>query len=264
MAGVTLRGLRGLGYSSIKDVTEGITLHLKDRLGMLKPERYFSQVMEYTKLSADECLKRAMNKQAHKETWEQKDRTSESEYRDFYQESGFYIFRQPWRYRARTWHVLGKLIPSGGRMADYGCGAAAMVEWLSRRYPENQYVVADVPSQSLEFVRFRFRNRPNVEVLSIGQGREGLPLKGTFDLITCCEVMEHTFNPDEICEHFVEHLAPGGHLYLDFQNDDWEGENLKESAKKRPQALDILKSRLQPVKAIDDNGTWWGLYRKTR
>lgn len=254
--------LRPYGYYSRQDHFERRWLRWRERFGLYPPHFYMKDVMDYSGLSIAECLERAKNKALHKELWDMRERKTESEYQEFYQESDFYIYRQPWRYRHYTWHFLATMLPLRGSMVDYGCGAAVMTEWMSRRYPAHQYVATDIQSASLDFVKFRFQGRTNVEVKTIGLGKSGLPLTDEYNLIICCEVMEHTYNPDEICQHFIEYLAPEGLLYLNYQNSGWEGENLIESRQKRDLALAILQEGLKPLKAVDESGSDWGLYQK--
>ncbi|MBZ0300372.1 MAG: class I SAM-dependent methyltransferase [Anaerolineae bacterium] len=255
--------LRSYGFHSNKDTLERKILEWREKLALLPPISYMRDVIAFTGLSLEECLRRAQDKNYHKELWYTRDRTNEAEYQAFYQESDFYIFRQPWRYRLYTWHFLTKMLPPQGSMVDYGCGAACATEWMSSRYPEYRYVAADIQSSSLEFAKFRLAQRPNVEIKTIGLEKAGLPLDAQYDLITCCDVMEHTYNPDEIFCHFIEHLAPNGLLYVTYQDFGWdEGENLDESRQKRGPALQILKEKLIPIKAVDDKGSYWGLYRK--
>jgi 2-polyprenyl-3-methyl-5-hydroxy-6-metoxy-1,4-benzoquinol methylase len=255
-------GLRAFGFHSPWDRLERMWLLLCERLDLLTPESYLRDVVTYTGLSADEIIERAQAKDAHKQAWYSRPRHSEADYRAFYLETDWYIFRQPWRYRLYTWHFLTTMLPPGGSMVEYGCGAACMTEWMSRRYPDYRYTVADIPSVSLDFARFRLKGRRNVKVGTIGMGKEGLPLTERYNLITCVEALEHTINPDEICEHFCEHLAEGGLLYLNFQNTGWGGENLEQARDRRPAALKILRSRLYALKAVDENGTDWGLYKR--
>ena len=248
-------------YYSFWDRVERSILTRLDACGLYSPKWYMRDVIAYTGLSAEETLVRAQAKAAHKQAWFSRPRNIEADYRAFYQEEDWYIFRQPWRYRLYSWHFISKMLPPHGRMVEYGCGAACLTEWMSRRYPHYQYTVADIPSTSLEFVRFRLRDRKNVTIKTIGMGKEGLPLTDQYHLIICVDVLEHTFNPEEICEHLCDHLLPGGLLYIDFLGSGWGGENLEEARQKRPTALEILCKRLRPLKAINEDDTVWGFYQ---
>jgi 2-polyprenyl-3-methyl-5-hydroxy-6-metoxy-1,4-benzoquinol methylase len=258
------------GYYSPLDRIHRLMLRWREKLGERLPASRLKDaiaypslkdVVAYTGLSAAEIRKRAMEKSTHKDAWFTHSRNSEADYRAFYQEDDWYIYWQPWKFRHYTWHFLTKMLPLGGSLVEYGCGVAAMTTWMSRWYPGYRYTVADIPSATLQFAQFRLQGRRNVEIKTIRMGREGLPLTGRYDLVVCTEVLEHTINPDEICEHFCDHLASGGLLYLNFQNEGWGGENLEEARERRPATLKILRERLHALKAIDEGGTNWGLYQ---
>jgi 2-polyprenyl-3-methyl-5-hydroxy-6-metoxy-1,4-benzoquinol methylase len=215
-------------------------------------------------MSYQDALKRARDKQRHKEMWSTRTRETVEARMHFYQETDVYPFRQPYLKRHGGLHFYRHLVehkktPS---ILEYGCGSAIVTEYLMARYPECRYTVADIPSLTLEFVNWKKRtfNYP-CDILTIGAGRAGIPLLHEYDLIICQDVLEHTPNPLDIVSSFIDHLSPCGVLIVDFMNAPG-GENLPEAAEQRECVKKHLCGKLTPVKAIDERNGCDGLYVK--
>lgn len=213
-------------------------------------------------ISYKEALGIALDKDKYRNDWFEKERSTLEEKMNFYKETRFYAFRNPYYHRLGGYRWIRKLgnhfeKPS---ILEYGCGSAAITEYLSKKYPECDYTVADIPSVSLDFVKWKKQAYGfPYNILEIGVGKEGIPLKKEYDLIICKEVLEHTPNPFEIITSFVEHLSHGGVLLLDFINAPG-AENLIEAVQERDSVKDYLKAHLIPVKAIDEPKGNDGLY----
>jgi 2-polyprenyl-3-methyl-5-hydroxy-6-metoxy-1,4-benzoquinol methylase len=215
-------------------------------------------------ISRPEALARALNKQRHKDMWFQRERRSVEDIRQFYQEADVYPFRQPYNKRLGGYRWYAELVRHIPRPAilEYGCGSAVLTEYLLARCPQARFSVADIPSATLEFVKWKKKAyQLPYEILTIGTGRDGIPLQSEYDLIICQDVLEHTPNPLEIVSAFVEHLSVGGVLVLDFLNAPG-GENLPAAVEQREAVKELLRTRLTPLKAIDDGGGNNGLYVK--
>jgi SAM-dependent methyltransferase len=216
------------------------------------------------KISCSEALKKALNKEVHKKAWFAKKRETTEEVMDFYKEVDVYPFRQPYlkRFNEFRWyrHLVNHF--KNPSILEYGCGSAVLTEWLSEKFPECQYSVADIPSTTLDFIKWKKKfYKYDYEILEIGAGKEGIPLKKNYDLIICQDVLEHTPNPLEIVQSFCEHLNKDGILLIDFI--DWvEGENLFESQKQREDVKKYLKDNLYSIKAIDEPRGNGGIYLK--
>lgn len=226
---------------------------------------YFKDVLGET-VTREEALTRAQNKKAHKDAWYVRQRESADDVLAFYQEDDFYLFRHPFnrRFGGLRWYMSLVKDVSEPRILEYGCGCASLTEWLRQRYPHAKYTVADIPSKTLDFVRWRnCRLGTAVDILEIGPGRSGIPLVGEFDLIICEDVLEHTLNPIEIASALVKHLAPCGILVTNFI-DEPGGENLDTAIQQRDEVKSLLASELEPIKAIDRPRGNNGLYRKPR
>ena len=73
---------------------------------------------------------------------------------------------------------------------DYGCGKTAIIKTLLQR---KQYTIA-----GYDPIYY-----PNQELLS-----------ENYNYITCCEVVEHFYNPEQEFKKLMQLLLPGGKLYL--------------------------------------------------
>ncbi len=233
--------------------------------------RIFDRTIQYYRdakgvaMTRAEALGRALDKQRHKDMWFRRERGSVDDIRQFYQEADVYPFRQPFNKRRGGYRWYLDLVGHVERpsILEYGCGSAVLTEYLMRQRPDARFTVADIPSTTLEFVKWK-RQALGLpyEILTIGLGRAGIPLSGEYDLIICQDVLEHTPNPLEIATAFVEHLSVGGVLVVDFLNAPG-GENLREAVDQRESVKALLRSRLHPLKAIDDGGGNNGLYVRT-
>ena len=247
-------------YRRALEAIRGVDLSIFD-----KTRRYYREALGQD-VTPQEALQRALNKKAHKDMWGTQDRQTIDEIRHFYQEVHVYPFRQPYTQRFAAYRWLLTLVSHtpAPSVLEYGCGSAVMTEWLADRFRTPAYAVADIPSVTLEFVRWKQRvyGYP-YEILEICAGRDGIPLRKGYDLIVCQDVLEHTPNPCEIVESFIEHLKPGGVLVVDFLNEPG-GENLPAAADQREDTKKRLAAHLTAVKAIDEPTGNDGLYVKQR
>jgi ubiquinone/menaquinone biosynthesis C-methylase UbiE len=97
-------------------------------------------------------------------------------------------------------------------IVDIGCGSGNLIACLRRSYPGALICGIDLTEDSMEVARERFRGDDSVE-FKVG-GFERLPFAdSSVDLITCTEVLEHTF-PETFVKSFSEIrrvLKPGGY-----------------------------------------------------
>ena len=226
-----------------------------------KTIRYYRESRGET-VTRRQALARALDKKRHKLQWFETDRETEEAIRHFYQEVDVYPFRQPylWRFGGYRWIMrLVEHVPSPS-LLEYGCGSAVLTEYLADRFSQAQFTVADIPSVALDFVAWKKRTyRYPYTILTVGPGKEGIPLREAYDLIFCRDVLEHTLNPLEIVQSFLDHLSPGGVLVINFLK-SCKGENLQTAFEQREPVKELLQRELIPVKAIDDDDAKDGLY----
>lgn len=135
------------------------------------------------------------------------------------------------------------------RICEYGCGVAPLTAWLIGQVPDGRFTLVDLPTPTFEFARWRLRGRSNVEFLVPGLG-DDLPLRSSYDVIACLDVLEHLINPLAVAKHLVGHLKPKGELFVNFVCDPTE-ENLVESAAQREETLEFLNETLVARAALD-------------
>jgi 2-polyprenyl-3-methyl-5-hydroxy-6-metoxy-1,4-benzoquinol methylase len=244
-------------------------LKLKEKLMGVDRSIFIDTIEFYEQIkglhySYDEALAKALNKREHKESWYRKSRKNESDFREFYKEVNIYPFRQPylWRYKNVEWYINLISDIDQPKILEYGCGSACLTEKLIKKYPSFNYTIADIPSVTLEFVRWK-KEKYNYKykILEIGPGREGIPLSENYNLIVCTDVLEHTLNPLDIVKSFVHHLEYKGALVVDFILDPG-GENLEVAANERPYVVNYLNEQLIAVKKIDEYDNDYGIYVK--
>ncbi len=253
----------------VTDIFEKIYRRLKEKIIGLdysvldKTILYYKEVKK-VEMSYEKALARALDKRRHKDSWFLKERTTEEDFMSFYQEVDVYPFQQPYlrRFGGFRWFVYLTSHIKNPSILEYGAGSAILTEYLIEKYPDYSYTVADIPSNTLEFVKWK-KSKFNYayNILTIGNGKEGIPIKKSYDLIICKNVLEHIPNPLEIVKSFIEHLSEGGVLVLDFFKGAG-GENLQMALDQREDVKQVLKESLITLKAIDENKRNDGLYVK--
>lgn len=241
---------------SWRDLASRRRLQLLDRLGLNR--RWLRELGEYYRgLTMPEFWVRyTIGRMEAATLWERKPRTTEADYRAFYAESDYWVLRQMYYHRHGSFHFVARAMRAAGGEGDlceYGCGVAPVTAWLLPRFPRWRYTLVDLPSPMLEFARWRFRRAPNVESRDPGLGAD-LPLRRAYDVITCLEVLEHVVNPLEVVRHFVEHLKPGGALFVNFVDEPGGDENLAEAAAQRAATIEYLNRALRGVAPLHVSG----------
>jgi len=236
----------------------GVDLSIFDKTIEFYAEVYGQQI------TRREALSRALDKAQLKDAWFRSPRDSVESKMRFYEEIHHYPFVQPYIYRLGGYRWYGNMVkhlncPS---ILEYGCGSAVLTEYLVGKFPHATFTVADIPSVTLEFVKWKKQKLglPYI-VLTIGSGSAGIPLVDLYDLIICEDVLEHTPNPLEIVQAFARHLNPGGVLVVNFLVGRG-GYNLLEAADQRDSVKEFLAESLVPLKAIDVPHGNEGLYAK--
>lgn len=121
----------------------------------------------------------------------------------------------------RTLHVINplrlkfiteKLITSTPRTLDVGCGGGILSEALAKTGA--QVTAIDLSEPSLQAAR----KHAKAQGLSIDYQYESVEAvaqkqPGTFDVVTCMEMLEHVPEPGKIVAACAQLLKPGGHFF---------------------------------------------------
>jgi SAM-dependent methyltransferase len=145
-------------------------------------------------------------------------------------------------------HRFTRFLSRGGRVAEYGCGAAPILTGLARRYRhlDLELVGADIPHILFHYARWKFRRDPFVTMVPIAPHHDE-PLPGEYDTIFCLEVFEHLPRPLAALEHFHRVLRRGGYLVFDFIRSEGTGLDTATALRDRLPALRYILDRFDIV-----------------
>jgi 2-polyprenyl-3-methyl-5-hydroxy-6-metoxy-1,4-benzoquinol methylase len=146
-------------------------------------------------------------------------------------------------------HPYIRWVPRGGRIAEFGCGAAPILTSLARHYRHRdlQLVGADIPHLLFHYARWKFRRDRFVTMVPVLPGGDA-PLPGSYDTIFCMEVLEHLPRPIPVLQHFHRALKPGGHLVFDYVRSDGVGFDTASALRDRLPALQFVLDHFDIVR----------------
>lgn len=114
-------------------------------------------------------------------------------------------------------YVAARMPLAGARVLDVGCGGGLLSEALARQGA--QVTAIDLAPELVKVARLH-RLESGLEVDYRVQSVEDLAAEapGSFDAITCMEMLEHVPRPGAILEACATLLKPGGKLFLSTLN----------------------------------------------
>ncbi len=181
------------------------------------------------------------------EAWTARPRQTQQDVEHFYLEHDKDIWRQAalsdgaYNFKKkilRTYHlILAERIPHSSPVLDYGGGAGVLVHYLASK-GWTDVSIADIPSQTIQFVaREMSAMLRNVIVLD---GSVTLP-QAHYAVVTCLDVLEHTFSPIAIVNSLLAALQPGGVLILSFPREtDFSTTHLQKAQEERDAVFELL------------------------
>lgn len=104
----------------------------------------------------------------------------------------------------RTIHAFFVAAGPCKRIVEIGVGEGFLSGYLSERFPEKEFVGIDADATSIERLRAKF---PRVDA-KVGVIEDLSSLTGPFDLVMCCEVLEHVNDPRAALEALAGIGAP--------------------------------------------------------
>lgn len=98
---------------------------------------------------------------------------------------------------------------------DFGCGPGHLLPHLARHAPRHRYVGLDFSEGSIAQLTRRWGHLPQFDGGAVITGFP-LALDRQFDVIVCCEVIEHLDDAtlEQVCQELARLLKKGGTLYL--------------------------------------------------
>ncbi len=117
----------------------------------------------------------------------------------------------------RLQYVADRISLEGAKVLDVGCGAGLLSEALAA---EGARVTAiDLAPELIEVAQLH-QLEAGLQIDYRLQSAEGLAdeLPGTFDAVTCMEMLEHVPDPGSVIEACARLLKPGGTLFLSTLN----------------------------------------------
>jgi 2-polyprenyl-3-methyl-5-hydroxy-6-metoxy-1,4-benzoquinol methylase len=117
---------------------------------------------------------------------------------------------------------VAQVVPLAGRtVLDFGCGPGHLFPHLARHAPTSRYFGLDFSPNSIEELKRKWGAHPQFAG-GAAIGSFPVTLEREFDVIVCCEVIEHLDDEtlEHVCAAFARLLRKGGTLYLSTPNDE--------------------------------------------
>jgi 2-polyprenyl-6-hydroxyphenyl methylase/3-demethylubiquinone-9 3-methyltransferase len=113
----------------------------------------------------------------------------------------------------RTKFIMEKLTVQNPKILDVGCGGGILSEALAKSGA--QVVGSDLSQASLEVAK-RHAEQQGLKIEYLYESAENIAQKnpGSFDAITCMEMLEHVPEPAKVIAACAQALKPGGHAFF--------------------------------------------------
>ena len=110
---------------------------------------------------------------------------------------------------------INRIVPlSGQRVLDVGCGGGILADAMARKGAE--VVGIDLASKALRIAELHALEvqTPNIAYRVISAEDLAVEAAGTFDVVTCMEMLEHVPNPLSVVRACTTLVKPGGHVFF--------------------------------------------------
>ena len=110
---------------------------------------------------------------------------------------------------------INGIVPlSGQRVLDVGCGGGILADSMARKGAE--VLGIDLASKALKIAELHALEvqTPNIVYREIGAEDLAAEAAGTFDVVTCMEMLEHVPDPLSVVHACTTLVRPGGHVFF--------------------------------------------------
>jgi 2-polyprenyl-6-hydroxyphenyl methylase / 3-demethylubiquinone-9 3-methyltransferase len=110
---------------------------------------------------------------------------------------------------------INEIVPlSGRRVLDVGCGGGILADAMARKGAN--VVGVDLASKALKVAELHAieAQTPNVVYREISAEDLAAEAAGTFDVVTCMEMLEHVPDPSSVVKACSTLVKPGGHVFF--------------------------------------------------
>ena len=113
----------------------------------------------------------------------------------------------------RANYIKSKTKLEGEKVLDVGCGGGLLSEALHDFGADVTGI--DAAGPGIEVAKIHAKNdNKNIKYFEITAEELNLKESGSFDIVTCLEVLEHVPNPKSLVATCIDLLKPGGALFL--------------------------------------------------
>lgn len=110
---------------------------------------------------------------------------------------------------------INEIVPlSGRRVLDVGCGGGILADAMARKGAD--VVGIDLASKALKVAELHAieAQTPNILYREISAEDLAAEVAGTFDVVTCMEMLEHVPDPSSVVKACSTLVKPGGHVFF--------------------------------------------------
>lgn len=138
------------------------------------------------------------------------------------------------------WAVFTTAMPflcsrSGYSVLDFGCGYGRCANFLTM-FDYSRYVGVEPQSARREYATVHAGGHARTFVATLAD----LPVGDTFDVIWCCNVLQHMVRPEKLAtaREFVKRLAPGG-IVIMYEGEIIDGTEAEAEARYRSEVVGL-------------------------
>lgn len=110
---------------------------------------------------------------------------------------------------------INEIVPlSGRRVLDVGCGGGILADAMARKGAD--VLGIDLASKALKVAELHAieAQTPNILYREISAEDLAVEAAGTFDVVTCMEMLEHVPDPSSVVKACSTLVKPGGHVFF--------------------------------------------------